>query len=165
MCSYIPQNYRDDVKQDIYLKLLIDLNGRSCFTDEENYFFCISKIPYYRKIYFKKYLNPKSIPLDNIENFGKMDENEYKIEFDLDKVWPLLTQKQKKLLAYLLKNGIDSTYEEVKDEMGYKNASMGMWSIRLLLQKIRRIMENNDEGAYSHENRYLRYGKKPKIEQ
>jgi len=163
VCKSIPARYREDVKQDIYLQLFEEIEKRK-LPEEERIEFCFKNIRNYRKKYSKKYRNDKEIGVDNLDNIPYEEQTPYSglpynIKFDLDKITPHLTDKQNSLLKFVMVNGINVSYSEINEELGYKSRTQGMWTLRSLMQKMRQILSDEDPSKYNHSQRYLRYNK------
>ena len=131
---------------------------------EERVEFCFKNIRNYRKKYSKKYRHKQEVFVENLENVAHEEQTPYSglpynIKFDLDKIKPHLTDKQCKLLTFVITNGVDVSYKEINEELGYKSRTQGMWTLRSLMQKMRQILSDQDPSKYSHPERYLRYNK------
>jgi hypothetical protein len=159
VCYSVPMNYREDVKQDIYLQLCLDLADRDDLLFEEKLEEAFKVISKYKKRYSYRYKRQKEISFESIDTFARAPEEPgYRLSYDIDKIFNNIKSKnQIKLLRFILENGIDVTYEEIADELGYKSKTQPMWTLRSLLQNMKDILNGDGISAYNHKERYLRY--------
>jgi len=160
ICRYCPASFREDLMQDIYMQLVMDLseqNGDLSYDEKVTY--CLNKTRNYKTKFMKQYINNQCVDIHEYEETLASNDpiSGYSLRFDIDFVWQHLTIKQKKLLRFLMENGVDVPNSEVMEHLGYKAESSAMWAKRLLLQKLARLLEGETTGKYNDDKRYSVY--------
>lgn len=157
-CQKIPPKYREDVQQDIYVKLITDLSERNFKTDSEKVEFCLERIRTYKTRFYKKYRIKGETDLDVILDKFSTYPQTYLLTLDIDRIYPFLTPTGQKLLPFIIENGVDVSYNEICSFMGYRHPASASKALQHLLQNLNRLIEDSP-GVYDHSKRYLRYKK------
>lgn len=159
VCNRISPTNKDDVKQDIRVRLLCEMSEMEGSTIQEKIDYCLSKIRYYRQHFFKRYNNTKEIPYEDIEELMVEHPAYYRLDLDLGTLETKLSRKEVRLLRFLMLNGIEVAYKEIQNHMGYSSPSSAMRAIRRVLQRVRNILNEEGEFVYSEDEEYRRYRK------
>ena len=158
VCANLPQNYKEDVKQDIYLQILLDIKDRDDLLIDDKIELCFKNIPKYRHRFSYRYKRAKEINFENMDRLQAQSNVNYRLSFDMDKIFEeIVSPNQRKLLRFILENGIDVTYKEISNELGYSSKTQSMWTLRALLQNMKNILNGDGLSVYDHKRRYLRY--------
>lgn len=165
-CTFIPANYREDVKSDIVLDLLILIKENNNLDFDSLVSLCLSRLSNIRNKHSKKYkTHYQHTSLEKITDMAlNNDLDDYTIMYDLNKITKSLNDNEKKLLSIILETGdVDMTYKEINTFFGYKGGTsgQGMYLMRSLMLKMRNALEGIYN--YSDQNRQYYRNKRPKI--